>query len=158
MNAYETQVKYHQETLLENSELEIQIKLLQSEQNKRSEKVQLRKMTKLHNTIKRLSRRILRNFVRRWRENANAKNDMFFASMKCSRKLYIRTMKERFNQYKEGVKHVKIVGMLKRRFDDITKNFDSRLVDRTFDAWCKFIDQRKFMTKALCRIGMGLKG
>ena len=120
--------------------------------------MKLRKMTKLHNTIKRLTRRILRNFVRRWRENANAKNDMFFASMKCSRKLYIRTMKERFNQYREGVKHVKIIKMLKGRFDDITKNFDSRLLDRTFDAWCHFIEQRKFMTKALCRIGMGLKG
>ncbi len=82
--------------MLENTELEIQIKYLQDEQGKRADKVKMRKMTKLHNTIKRLTRRILRNYTRRWRENTNAKNDMFYASMKCSRKLYMRTMKERF--------------------------------------------------------------
>ena len=39
MVAYETQLRYHQETMLENSELDLQIKLLQGEQKKRDEKV-----------------------------------------------------------------------------------------------------------------------
>ena len=158
MTAYETQYQEHQKTLLENSELDIQIRMLRDEQDKRNEKMSLRKLRKFQQSIKKLQKRIERRYFRKWRENSNAKNDMFFASMKCSRKLYIRTMKQRFQQYRDGVRTAKIMEMLQRRLDDITGSFDSRLVERTFDAWCHFIQQKHVMTKALCRIGMGLKG
>ena len=158
MTAYETQYQEHQKTVLENSELDIQIRMLKDEQDKRNEKMSLRKLRKFQMSIKKLQKRIERRYFRKWRQNSDAKNDMFFASMKCSRKLYIRTMKLRFQQYREGVRAAKIMEMLQRRLDDITSSFDSRLVERTFDAWCHFIQMKQTMTKALCRIGMGLKG
>lgn len=114
-------------------------------------------MTKLHTTLKRVIRRISKKYLQRWHEQASAKNDMFFASMKCSRKLYMRTMKERFAQWREGIKHAKVVAMLKGRFDDITASFDSRLVDRCYGAWCQYVDQNRIMTKALLRIGASIK-
>lgn len=69
----------------------------------------------------------------------------------------MRTMKERFAQWREGIKHAKVVAMLKGRFDDITASFDSRLVDRCYGAWCQYVDQNRIMTKALLRIGASIK-
>ena len=83
---------------------------------------------------------------------------MFFASMKCSRKLYTRTMRARLGQWREGARQARIVEMLQRRLEHMTASFDSRLVERTYAAWVHFLEQKRVMTKALCRVGMALKG
>lgn len=157
-SAFETQFHEQQRTLLENSELDLQIRLLQEEQGKRAEKLSLRKLRKFQMSLKRLQHRIERRYFRRWRANADAKNDMFFASMKCSRKLYTRTMRARLGQWREGARQARIVEMLQRRLEHMTASFDSRLVERTYAAWVHFLEQKRVMTKALCRVGMALKG
>lgn len=156
--AVEMQTRAHQETMLENEELQGQIEALLGEQNKRSERMQLRKLRKFNLSMKKLQHRLERNFFRRWKNNTDTKNDMFFASMKCCRKLYIRTMKTRFQQYKDGVKFQKVTAMLRARFDDLTRSFDSRLLDRTFEGWQSFIHQRKVMMRAMVRVSMAMQG